>query len=192
MYFANMFCYGRDATAIGVTGILGCLAVIYAGDAGMYATHIVCGSAEDDATGRKTFTDWVKQQEQHLGNGHLFLLTNGGNRPQTAEEALEMKKALKKPTTTVYKITKNLTANVGNGGNASIVILMERAHGNDSNPSGCSLYYKKNEDVVWVDGGSAESGQYKVRPDYTGAKVPNDLNFGWRTVLAGNAEVTTI
>ena len=192
MYFANMFCYGRDTTTIGVTGILGCLGIIYVGAGAMYATHIVCGSERDDADGRETFTSWIKRQEQRAGKGHLFLFTNARNRPQAAEEARELKKALNGPATTVYQIMKNLEPKVGTSDQASVVTLLDRGHSNINNPSGCNIFYKKNEDIVWVDGGSAESGQYKARPSFCGAKIPSDVTFGWRTVGAGNCEVTTI
>jgi hypothetical protein len=189
MYFAQMYCYGFDNDIVGITGIVGCMGVIYVGQGAMYAVHIPDGGAAENKAAGKTFADWVKNQQGQVGKGHgrLLVFANGTNRSiakgsfsKAEEEAKDIKKALKSPPTTMYRIMKHLGPNSGGQSANSAAIMVERVHATTDNPSGCAIWYKKDfGHITWVAGGKAESGQYKAKPSFCGAIVPSDLNAQW-------------
>lgn len=181
MYFANMYCYGHDNDLVGITGIVGCMGVIYVGQASIYAVHIPNNSATLDAKGGKDFADWVTNQETHVGkgHGHLFAFCNGANRPTAKDEVKAIKKALNGPPTALYRINKNLGTASGTSSAEAAVIMLERVHVTQREPEGCAIWYKSNNKITWTAGGKSESGQYKTMSAFTGAQVPNDLNAGW-------------
>lgn len=202
MYFANMFCYGFDNDIVGITGIVGCIGVIYVGQGNMYAIHIPDGGADENLHAGKVFSTWVKNQQGAVGkgHGHLFVFVNGTNRSvsmkgvSTAEqEAKAIKKALKSPPTVVYRLMKNLGPGSGGAGANSAAIMLERVHVSETSPTGCIAWYKQDfNKITWVNGGKAETAQYKVRQAYQGAKVPSDLSSGWWRVSDITATATVI
>lgn len=202
MYFAQMYCYGFDSDIVGISGIVGCIGVIYVGQGAMYAVHIPDGGAAENKAAGQTFTTWVKQQQQNVGkgHGHLFLFANGTNRSiakngfsKAEDEAKDIKKALNSPPTTVYRLMKHLGPNSGGQSAASAAIMLERVHVTTSNPSGCAIWYKQDfQNIVWVAGGKQESGQYKNRPNFCGTKVPNDLESHWWRADDTNCTISSI
>lgn len=189
MYFAQMYCYGFDSDIVGISGIVGCLGVIYVGQGAMYAIHIPDGGAVENKAAGQTFTTWVTHQQQNVGKGHgsLFLFANGTNRSiskngfsSAEDEAKDIKKALKSPPTTLYRLMKHLGPGSGGQSASSGAIMMERVHVTASNPSGCAIWYKQDfNNITWVNGGKAETGQYKARSNFQGTKVPSDIESHW-------------
>ncbi len=194
MYFANMYCYGHDNNVVGITGIRGCMGVVYVGAASMYAVHIPHNSDDLNKLGGETFVGWVKNQETNLGkrSGYLFAFVNGKNRSDAKDEVSAIKKGLKSPPTTLYRILKHLGSNSGGFGADSVAIMVDRVHTSPLAPSGCLLYYKRNDDVTWIGGGSHESGQYKLDSRYQGDAVPSDVRGGWRRFNNDNCSSTPI
>lgn len=195
MYFADMFCYGQDNALVGVTGIRGCMAVIYVGAGSMYAVHIPDSApVQRNAVGRATFSTWVGNQEPHVGKGYgsLIVICNGSERGTAAAEAKEIKRALRSPPTTLYRINKHLGPNSGGFGADSVVTMVERVHATPDNPTGCAIWYKRNDSVNWIAAGSAESGQYEVQVRFQGAKAPSDLEAHWWRVSDLTASATKI
>ncbi len=200
MYFAGMYCYGFDNDLVGITGIVGCMGVIYVGAGAMYAIHIPDTERDEKYAAGKSFAAWVKNQQGAVGKGHLFAFANGTNRSidmggftKAELEVKAIKKELKSPTTTLYRIMKHLGPGSGGQSAQSAAIMLERVHVSGSNPSGCIMWYQQDfNQITWVDGGKAESGQYKDRASYRGAKIPSDLNSHWWRVDENNCQVISI
>jgi hypothetical protein len=194
VYFANMFCYGHDNNLVGITGIRGCMGVIYVGAASIYAVHIPDNSADMNALGGKTFADWVKNQEGATGkgHGHLFAFCNGTNRPSAEAEVKAIKKALNKPPTILYRILKHLGPQSGGNQAEAATIMMERVHATAREPAGVVAWYISDNKVTWTAGGKAETGQYNNKPAYQGASVPSDLECHWWLMDETTTTATTI
>ncbi len=197
MYFAHMFCYGRALDIAGITGIRGCMGFIYVGQAALYAIHIPDTAADVMKAGGKAFGTWVKHQEQNVGKGRLFAFANGTNRTLAGyytgeEQAKDIKKSLGSPPTVLYRIMKHLGTGSGGLMADSVAIMLERVHASAGNPSGCAIWYKRNDAITWVSGGTHESGQYKVDARYQGDAVPSDLQAHWWRASELNCTVTTI
>lgn len=201
MYFAHMFCYGDANDVAGITGIRGCMGVVYVGTASLYSIHIPPGGRAETMGAGKTFSRWVKNQENKVGKGHGYLVVFANGRERTLsgkdytsadEEAREIKKSLHSPPTTLYRINKHLGPNSGGLGADSVAIMLERVHASDGNPGGYVCWYKRNDQINWVNGGAQEAGQYLARPQYSGTLVPSDLNSHWWRVGEETCSVTTI
>jgi len=194
MYFANMFCYGNAQDMVGITGIRGCLGVVYIGNGSMYAIHIPPAHDDEQKLGRKAFETFVKNNEQNVGNGsgYLFAFVNGKNRTGVVDEMKDMKKRLKSPPTAIYRIMKHLGPDSGGYSADSVVIMVERWHASTDNPSGCLMWYKRNDAVNWVGGGANESGQYKDRPSFKGDEVPDEFNAHWWRMDDMTCTITTV
>ena len=194
MYFANMYCYGSDNNTVGITGMLGCMGVVYISAGSMYAIHIPDNNDTLNKLGGKTFVKWVKHQEQRItqDSGHLIAFINGKNRPDAENEVRAIKEGLKSPTTTLYRILKHLGAGSGGAMADAAAIMVDRVHISKLAPKGCLCYYKRDGDIKWVAGGVHESGQYKINSSYTGDGVPSDVRAGWRYLNADNSLSTTL
>ena len=194
MYFANMYCYGSDNNTVGITGMLGCMGVVYISAGSMYAIHIPDNNDRLNKLGGKTFVKWVKNQEQRItqDSGHLIAFINGKNRPDAENEVRTIKEGLKSPTTTLYRILKHLGAGSGGLGADSVAMMVDRVHTSKLAPDGCLCYYKRNADINWVSGMVQESGQYKINNGFKGDKVPSDVQAGWRGFNEDNSLSTTI
>ncbi len=189
MYFANMYCYGFDNDIVGITGIVGCMGVIYVGQGQMYAVHIPDHGKDSNYAGGKVFSDWVKNQQGAVGkgHGHLFAFVNGINRQDNTgtnskaeEEVKAIKKALNSPPTTLNRLMKHLGPGSGGSGALSAAIMLERVHATGENPAGCAMWYAQDfGNLNWVAGGKRETGQYKVNSGFQGAKIPSDLSSHW-------------
>ncbi|MFZ4411266.1 MAG: hypothetical protein ACOYOH_28260 [Paracraurococcus sp.] len=190
MYFANMYCYGHDNDLVGITGIRGCMGLIYVGAASIYAVHIPPNTPQEDAVGGKTFADWVKNQEGATGPGHcqLFAFCNGTNR----SEVKKVKKALNSPPTILYRINKHLGPKSGGNQAEAAVIMLQRVYATAREPTGCVVWYTSQNKVSWKAGGKAETGQYKQKPAFQGAEIPSDLECHWWMMDEMTTSSTTI
>jgi hypothetical protein len=70
--------------------------------------------------------------------------------------------------------------------------MLERVHASEGNPSGCAIWYKRNDQITWANGGANETGQYLARPQYSGAEVPSDLMSHWWQASDLTCSLTTI
>jgi hypothetical protein len=200
MYFSQMFCYGFDNDIVGISGIVGCMGVIFVGHGSMYAVHIPDGGPDENKMAADTFVTWVKNQQQNTGDGYLYVFANGKNRSlagknstSAEDEAKYIKKKLKNPKTTLYRIVKNLGPDSGGYGANSAAIMLERVIASSDNPGGCAIWYKQDFGKInWINGGKAETSQYKHRPQYCGTKIPDNLNSSWWRMSDKNCDLISI
>lgn len=192
MYFADMYCYGSDAGTVGITGIRGCMGIVYIGNGANYAIHIPPDSDDVQKAARKAFATFIKNNEQHVGrgNGCLFAFVNGRNRTTATGEMKDMKSRLGSPPTLIYRITKHLGPDSGGLGADAVVIMVEKLHAAGTTADACAIWYKRNDAITWVGGGTHEAGQYKVRQAFQGDKIPDNLNALWRRMTLENQNCT--
>src|SRR5262245_31567364 len=109
MYFANMYCYGMDHGEVGITGMLGCMGVVYKGAQALYAVHIP-DHTQTKAAGAAAFAQFVGHFELITTRkcGDLFIFINGKNRPSAEEEARNLKSLLNAKKATLYRIMRHL------------------------------------------------------------------------------------
>ena len=71
---------------------------------------------------------------------------------------------------------------------------MERTHQSALAPDGFLAYYKRNDEITWVAGGAAPAGTYKPKDnaEFSAAKVPSDVNAGWRHATADNCRIVNL
>lgn len=200
MYFSNMFCYGAANDRVGITGIKGCMGVVYVGAQSMYAIHIPPDGEDVVTQAGQVFVSFIKNNEAQVGKGgYLVGFANGSNRTLGSKTVLTgpqelklMKKALNSPPTQLVQIMKHLGPGSGGASADAVVIMVERTHASPFAPHGVLSYYKRNDDITWVDGGQDATGQYKPRPIYLGAQVPSDLFGLWRRMSNENCTTTTV
>ena len=177
MYYAQMFCYGTDDDHVGITGIRGCLGVVFATANRLYAVHIPPSNPQRDQAGATAFTDMIIAAEGPNPVGDLYLFVNGMNRLQVEDEARAMKEALGGPQTRIYRMMTNLGAQSGGLQADAATIKVQRIAGN------VELSYRHVPDDDWGPGGNAKTGCYYPQMDGTfgGAVVPNAvaLAAGW-------------
>jgi hypothetical protein len=173
---------------VGITGIRGCLGVVYKGAHALYAIHIPPDiDSNVDAKGGRDFAEYIVSIEQNPGKGELFFFVNGGNRSTVEAEAKAIRTILKKPATKIYRIMEHLgaTGNFKLDGK-SVAIMVKNTIG------GLEMTYKHVPDNDWVVGGKSEMQQYANKPHYKGNKVPNDLVAGWYPVDKNNCTITKL
>lgn len=182
MYFANMYCYGWDHNAVGITGIRGCMGAVYRGAHALYAVHIPDHGAQDNRAGADAFAQWVRGFEAGTGTkGDLYVFANGINRPSAEHEAKHLKSALHAKHATVYRVMQHLGPDSGgNQADSASILVRSGAH--------IDLLYKHVPDDQYIAGGRAESGQYKVRAAFQGNAVPSDYlaPVGWYPMTGAN------
>jgi len=153
VYYAQMFDYGSDPNHVGITGILGCMGVVFAAANHLYAIHIP-DMVNSNLIGARAFVAMVQGGEgaaHPAGSLHLFV--NGMKRPTADDEARTMLDALGSPPTRVYRLMTGLPP--ANGGEpSSATIKVQLVAGN------AQLGYKHVPDDQWVQGGSARTGRY--------------------------------
>lgn len=193
MYFANMFCYGHDQGTVGITGIRGCMGLIYRGAGANFAAHLPPTGSR--VQGAKDVAGYVKRNQAKLGKGHgqLFVIMNGTNRADEAEEeGRAIKKALRNPATTMVRIMKHLGPDSGTNQAESVVIMADSVIATDANPSGLSLWYKSDAQITWGPGGSQDGGRYAGAGAGGATQIPTDLNSHWWRVSDDNCRVSSI
>jgi hypothetical protein len=182
MYFANMYCYGMDHLEVGITGILGCMGVVYKGAQALYAVHIPDHQATN-ATGAAVFAQFVGHFEliETRKSGDLFVFINGSNRPSAEEEARNLKSLLNAKKATLCRIMRNLGPKSG-GDMADSASILVRDRGN------IELLYKHVPDDQYIAGGKGPVGQYRQISGFSGNCVPNDYLSpqGWHIMNGAN------
>lgn len=153
MYYAQMFSYGTDVNHVGITGILGCLGVVFASANHLYAVHIPPSSAQRELVGAIAFCHMVIGTEGGNPAGTLHLFVNGSNRTGVDSEARHIRTALGGPATRVYRLMTNLGPNSGASNADSACIKVQSA-------GGLNLSYKHVADNNMVAGGNARRGCY--------------------------------
>ena len=191
-YFAEMYCYGKAHTHIGITGIRNCYGVIYIGARYGYAIHIPLHAKDDSILAAETFVRFVRNNEGSIGRrGHLFGFINGTNwnvptaESRTSISGEELLKVIKRglgslinsPPATLYRINQHLGTQSGGQGADAAVIMIERVHVDIQNPDGCVKLYKRENDITYEHYGSPPDGQYKVRPNFA-TQHRNPVNMG--------------
>ncbi len=184
MFFANMFCYGSDLTEVGITGIRGCMGVVYRSPTRLYAVHIPPMSNASNKLGADTFANYIQQTEGQGGvAGDLFFFLAGTTRSSALSEAHHLKSLLGPNTATLFRIMTGLGAGSGtdHAENSPSVLVADRGF--------ISLQYKCVPDNQYVAGGANEAGQYMGQAGGMGSnKVPSDYQNpqGWTTITGAN------
>jgi hypothetical protein len=191
MYYAHMYCYGTDNNHVGITGIRGCLGVVFATPNRLYAVHIPPSNPQRDLAGAMAFIYMIIGTEGTPNPaGNLYLFVNGANRPQADDEARTMRNALGGPPTRVYRMMTNLGAQSGGQLADAATIKVERIGGN------IDLSYKHVPDNQWVAGGNAKTGCYyqQMNGTFGGAIVPNGaaLGAGWFQMTPASCSIRGI
>jgi len=194
MYYAQMFCYGTDNNHVGITGIVGCLGVVFTTVNRLYAVHIPDSNPQRDLGGAMAFLHMIIGMEgMPTPAGNLYLFVNGTNRPQADDEARTMRNGLGGPPTQVYRIMTNLGPQSGGNQALAATIKVERIAGN------IDLRYKHVSDANpndWIAGGNAKTGCYYKQMDGTfgGAVVPNGaaLGAGWFQMTSATCSIRGI
>lgn len=190
MYYANMFCYGMDMNYVGITGIRGCMGVVFVSPTQLYAVHIPPSVSRDrDLLGMISFAHMVTQQEATPAPaGSLYLFVNGTNRLEAEGDAGLMSDALGNPPTRVYRIMTNLGLGSGGAQADSAAIRVKRM------PGHISLRFKHVPDNQWVPGGNANTGQYFHHPTYATPIIPNPQAraHGWNPLDNATCNITDI
>lgn len=184
MFFANMFCYGSDLTEVGITGIRGCMGVVYRGAGRLYAIHIPPMSEPSNALAATTFSSYVAGLENGAAAGDLFFFVNGTNRPSAINESHNLKSLMAPKTATLFRIMTGLGKGSGTDqAEHSPSILV-------TNRGFVDLRYKYVPDDQYVAGGTNEAGQYMGQQGAMGSnKVPSDYQApqGWTIITGENS-----
>src|SRR5690242_9000957 len=116
MYWAHMYCYGWDYNCVGITSIRGCIGCVYVGSGALYAIHIPPQTLEKQLLGGAEFANYIMHgpDKSRKKQGELHVFVNGTNRIEVKEEVRAMRRILKKPAATVYRIMNHLGP--GSGG----------------------------------------------------------------------------
>lgn len=188
MYMAQMFCYGWDNTEVGITGIIGCIGVVFRGSRNLYAIHVPPRNQEVNALGGQAFATFVGTKEGARTNeGELLVFVNGRNRSSAEEEARAIMSQLKPTVTKVYRIMKNLGPGSGGFSADPVTIWVKNVIG------GIKIMYKRVPDQGWTAGGKGKEGRYGPDPTFDSIdQVPTDLMSGWHDVDDKNCSVVRI
>jgi hypothetical protein len=158
MFIADMYCYGMDANAVGVTGISGCMGVFVATGAMLYAVHIPdTATPGKNALGGTTFADFVTQQVgQPLdpNASQMICVLNYTQRQQAHEEGYAIARRLGLRRFALWRMEKNIDVSTGNP--KAIWVLWQRLA-----LGGLELRYRPDADFTPTQGGgTARSGTY--------------------------------
>jgi hypothetical protein len=186
MYYAQMFDYGSDPNHVGITGIVGCMGVIFAAPNRLYAVHIP-DMTNSRLTGANAFVGMVQLGEgaaHPAGTLHLFV--NGMNRHTADDEARTMLTPLGAPATRIYRFKPGLDPNV-NGANDLAATIKVQSGG------GLQLFFKNVPDDQWIAGGNARTGRYAGSMADAPTR-PNDaeLNAAWYQMTSATCLIRNI
>jgi hypothetical protein len=180
MYFAQMYCYGKDPTVAGITGFQSCIGAVYVGKADLFAVHIP--NTGSKLNGAARFASFITANDAKLGAlGFLNVFTNGDQRGHgIVVEAKLLKENLGHPYTTLYRLKDIETATV----------YVQRQAANSTN---VKLYVKNDRTIQWVDGGASRSACYddKFSSSFSDPKKPATLD-GFTEITGANCEIIHI
>lgn len=181
MYLADMFCYGKDPNAVGVTGISGCMGVFVSAGAMLYAVHIPESLPDKCARGGKAFADFVlREAGQGFDGGAATMITvaNYTQRSTAADESYEIARQLGMRVFTLFRPEKHIAIGLGKNPE-SIWVVWQRTTG------GMELCYRPTSSIQPTKGeGTPRSGDYGAFGDDERYKV--DTN-GWYLAKPPNA-----
>ena len=80
MFLAQMYCYGKDSEAAGITGIESCMGLILAHKRMIYAIHVPDNSQDVTDQGIDAFCKYVKTNDGSIPRSAQALLFGAGNR----------------------------------------------------------------------------------------------------------------
>jgi len=190
MYMAQMYCYGMDPLCAGITGIVGCIGCVYVGATNLYAVHIPPQDLARQKGGAAEFAGFVLggPDKDTVSQGELHLFVNGMNRNEAADEAHDLRAALNKPATNVYRIMTNLGPESGKYSAAAVSILVKRLG------SSIKMTYKHVPEAEYEAGGAAKRGCYdrKFEGTFGDAIKPKDCDTGWFEVNSTNCHILGI
>lgn len=183
MYIAQMYCYGKDPTAVGVDGISGCMGVFVDFADMLYAIHIVAGSKQANQTGADQFCDYVMGEAPSFDgkNARIIFAINQFNRVGYMDEVRYIGKKLGIPKVEIVHVTaveKDAT------GADKIAVLCER-HGGKT----LVLKYQSDGNVAWETGGEQRAGFYHPggKAYGTAKKTSGAVSQGWTVIAADNS-----
>ncbi len=180
MYFAQMYCYGKDPTAAGITGFQSCIGIVYVGKDDVYAAHIP--NTGTKLNGASRFASFITADNGKLGaSGFLNVFTNGNQRGDgIVVEAKLLKENLGHPYTTLYRL-KNIT---------TATVYVQRQAPNSTN---VKLYVKDDTTITWQDGGATRSACYdmKYSESFKDPKIPNTLD-GFTEISSASCDIIHI
>ena len=154
MYYAQMFDYGTDQNHVGITGIVGCMGVVFAAPAHLYAIHIP-DMTNSRLVGANAFVAMVQGGEgapNPAGTLHVFV--NGMSRHTADAEARTMLDGLGAPATKVYRLMTGLDPAIPGSDPLAATIRVQLVAG------ALQLEYKHVPDNQWIPGGNARAGRY--------------------------------
>ena len=179
MYFADMYCYGKDPTLVGITGFESCIGVIYVGNNDLYAVHIPFTKSMLDGAAR--FAAFITANGAKIDKaGFVGVFTNGTQRGGgVGAEAHLLRQNLGHPHTVLYRLKDVRTA----------AVYVER----QASSNNVKMYVKDNNTVTWQDGGSPRSGCYdmKFSASFNDAKVPGTLH-GFAEITSANCDISDV
>jgi hypothetical protein len=157
MYLADMYCYGRDQDAVGVTGISGCMGVFVSSGNMLYAVHIPENSAEKCARGGKAFADFVlleAGQGFNRDNATMITVANYTQRTTAGDESYEIARQLGMRAFTVFRPEKHIAVSSMKNPE-SIWVVWQRGN------AGMELCYRPTSTIQPAKGaGTPRSGDY--------------------------------
>lgn len=189
MYYAQMFEYGSDQAHVGVTGIAGCMGVVFAAPNRLYAVHIPPNDPAVNLIGANAFVAMVQGGEGALHpGGSLHVFVNGMLRPTVDDETRHICDALGTPATTrIYRLFAGLTPPIDSVNPLSATIKVQRGAG------ALQLGYKHVPDNQWIQGGNARSGRYRgVLADDPTRPNNGELAAAWNQMTNPNCFIVRV
>jgi hypothetical protein len=186
MYYAQMFDYGSHHNHVGVTGILGCMGVVFAAANHLYAIHIP-DMVNSNPIGGAHFVQMVQGGEGAANPaGTLHLFVNGMQRSTSDSEARAIRAPLGNPETKVYRMMNGLPI-LPNGNQASPTIAALLIAGN------LHLLFKHVPDDEYEAGGDPRTGRYLGQAaDAPTRPNANAFNGGWNQMTPATCHIRRI
>jgi hypothetical protein len=157
MYLADMFCFGKDPDAVGVTGISGCMGVFVSAGTMLYAVHIPESLPAKSARGGTAFADFVLREAGTGFDGEkatMITVANYTQRSTAADESYEIARQLGMRRFTLFRPEKHIAIGLGKNPE-SIWVVWQR--GSD----GLELRYRPSSTITpSKGGGTARAGDY--------------------------------
>lgn len=198
MYLAHMYCYGKHANTVGVTGIAGCLGIFIAHNNMLYAIHIPPNSAITESRAREQFAEYVEGQDGTIKNSavaRLYGVTNRDYR-QTAESDLySICGRLGLRQFRLIRLRSTPTATVQGSNRESIVkdstaVICRFANG--GSPNDCTFICHPDATLKYRKlANNNRAGSYRDFPEEDVDVDPNGL-AAWTSIVNGNASMRTV
>lgn len=159
MYIADMFCFGKDADAVGVNGISGCMGVFVRSGGMFYGMHSPESVDDKKERGRKAFAEYVLGEE---GNGfdpdqaEMILVANFTQRMSASDEGYDMCRRLGMRRFLLFRPEKFIAVDPTTKNPTAIWVVWQRLK-----TGGMELRYRPDADVHPTSGeGAPRGGHY--------------------------------